>query len=163
MISASTSAYKMISRHGFADIMENGVTGEKSLHATSFFDTGEIICAFAAEKTLDTPTYLTLQTGKNKHITLSPGFLQYVNHSCEPNVFFDTSLMKLQALKEIQPGDEFVFFYPSTEWEMIQPFECFCGTQTCLHKIQGAAHLTAAQIKKFRLTDFILEQLQNQP
>ncbi len=161
MITAVTSAYKMVSKHGFADIMQNGITGEKSLHAASFFDAGETICEFSADKVLDTATYLTVQTGEQKHITLEPDFLQYVNHSCDPNVFFDTALMLFIALKEIQPGDELMFFYPSTEWHMAQPFDCFCGTAKCLHKIQGAAFLSEEETKRYRLTHFINEQLQS--
>ena len=161
MITAITSAYKMLSKHGFADIMQNAATGEKSLHATSFFDAGDTISDFTAEKIMDTPTYLTVQTGENKHIILHPEFLQYINHSCEPNVFFDTTGMRLVALKEIQPGDELMFFYPSSEWDMTQPFDCFCGTAKCLHQIKGAAHLSEEEVKRYQLTDFIQEQLLN--
>lgn len=160
MSGAVTTAYKMLGKHGFADIMQNGHTGEKSLHTNAFFDAGELICVFAAEKILETPNYLTVQTGENKHITLQPGFLQYINHSCNPNVFFDTTRMELIALKEIQPGDELVFFYPSTEWQMDRPFECFCGTQQCLHRIQGTAFLSEQEAGRYRLTDFILQKLQ---
>ena len=161
MINAITSAYKMMSKHGFADIMQNSVTGEKSLHASAFFDAGDTVSEFTAEHIFEIPSYLTVQTGENKHITLQPVFLQYINHSCDPNVFFDTTHMQLLALKEIQPGDELMFFYPSSEWEMTQPFDCFCGTQKCLHKIQGSAHLSEEEAKCYRLTDFIQAQLQN--
>jgi SET domain-containing protein len=40
--------------------------------------------------------------------------MQYINHSCDPNVAFDTTAFKLVALKDIKAGDELVFFYPST-------------------------------------------------
>jgi hypothetical protein len=161
MIRAVTSAYQMLSKHGFADIMQNSNTGEKSLHASAFFDAGDVICDFSAEFILDTATYLTVQTGDDKHITLKPDFLQYINHSCKPNVFFDTTVMQLVALTEVQPGDEFMFFYPSTEWNMAQPFDCFCGTSQCLKRIQGAAHLSDEEAMRYRLTDFILEKLQD--
>lgn len=160
MIGAVTTAYKMLSKHGFADIMQNSDTGEKSLHTNAFFDAGELIRSFASEKILEVPNYLTVQTGENRHITLQPDFLQYINHSCNPNVFFDTTRMELIALKEIQPGDELVFFYPSTEWEMDRPFECFCGTQQCLHRIRGAAFLSEQEAGRYRLTDFIIQKLQ---
>ncbi|NCI52126.1 SET domain-containing protein [Sediminibacterium roseum] len=161
MISAVTSAYRMVSKHGFAEIMQNSVTGEKSLHAAAFFDAGDVVTGFIADRILDVPTYLTVQTGTSKHITLLPDFLQFVNHSCDPNVFFDTTHMELVALKEIQPGDELVFFYPSSEWEMTQPFECLCGSTRCLHRVQGAAFLSEEEAMRYRLTDFIREQLLN--
>jgi hypothetical protein len=161
MITAVISAYAMLSKHGFADIMQNNNTGEKSLHASSFFDAGEVICDFGSDKVLDTPNYLTVQTGDDEHITLKPEFLQYINHSCSPNVFFDTTAMQLVALKEIQPGDELLFFYPSTEWDMAQPFDCFCGTAQCLHRIKGAAHLTDEEAMRYRLTQFIQLKINN--
>lgn len=160
MIPAVISAYAMISKHGFADIMQNASTGEKSLHATRFFDAGEVISDFSAAQTFNTPNYLTVQTGDDEHIMLSPEFLQYINHSCNPNVFFDTTTMQVIALKEIQPGDELLFFYPSTEWDMAQPFDCFCGTTECLHRIQGAAHLSDEEAMRYRLTQFIQEKIQ---
>ena len=46
-----------------------------------------------------------------------------------------------------------------TEWDMQQPFNCHCGARNCLKAIKGAAHLSPAQLKKYRLSNFVLEQL----
>jgi hypothetical protein len=102
-----------------------------------------------------------LQTGLHKHISLSPDCLQYTNHSCDPNVFFDTDKMELIALRSIQPDDELVFFYPSTEWQMASPFSCNCGSVKCLGTIAGAAALRQDQLNTYRLTSFILLQIEN--
>ena len=67
--------------------------------------------------------------------------------------------MQLVALKEIHPEEEMTFFYPSTEWEMIQPFSCYCGGSSCLRQIRGAAYLPKAVWKQYQLTDFIQNQL----
>ncbi len=159
MIIELTTAYQLVSKHGFADIMQNQVTGEKSVFSTAFFDAGERVCHFSAEKKLSEPNYLTIQIGEDAHITLLPDFLQFTNHSCSPNVFFDTASMELIALVEIQPGDEMVFFYPSTEWEMAQSFSCFCGSANCLGQINGAVHLSEEIISRYRFTEFIQEKL----
>lgn len=159
MLTNPTSAYTILSRHGFADVMQHVLTGEHSLHATAFFDAGDALASFAAGTIVDTPTYLTVQVGIHKHILLDPEFLQYINHSCDPNVFFDTTNMQLIALKNIQPGDEIVFFYPSAEWDMAQPFACYCGSENCIQQISGAAHLSEETIRLYRFTDFIIEQL----
>ena len=159
MKNTSPNNYTVISSHGFADIINNSNTQQKSLHATAAFTTGETICKFSAASEIENPTYLTVQIGINKHITLSPSFLQFINHSCEPNVFFNTSTLALKALKEIQPGDELVFFYPSTEWDMTQSFQCFCGSSACLKEIKGAAFLSTDIISKYQFTEFILKQL----
>lgn len=145
---------------GFAQVMLNNLTGQRSLHATRFFDAGDIICTFGAGSVQTEASYLTVQTGIDRHITLQPEFLQYINHSCGPNVFFNTTSFELEALKAIQPGDELMFFYPSTEWNMAQPFECYCGSAQCLQQIRGAAHLTDDELRPYKLTDFIRHQLQ---
>jgi hypothetical protein len=68
--------------------------------------------------------------------------------------------MEFQALKEIGPGDELTFFYPSTEWEMAQPFQCFCGTTNCLGMIQGASLMPEQILAGYVLTNFIHRQLE---
>ncbi|MBW0176972.1 SET domain-containing protein-lysine N-methyltransferase [Sediminibacterium sp.] len=150
-----------IAKTDFAKVFRNPATGHHSLHAAAFFDTGDLICSFSAQETYTTPSYLTLQTGLHKHISLSPDCLQYTNHSCDPNVFFDTDKMELIALRSIQPDDELVFFYPSTEWQMASPFSCNCGSVKCLGTIAGAAALRQDQLNTYRLTSFILLQIEN--
>jgi hypothetical protein len=154
----TSPAIQVISQHIFAEVVKNESTGQKSLLATVSFQPGDVITTFNAGVIQTYPTYLTVQTGIGRHITLMPEFLQYINHSCDPNVFFDTSSMQLICLKPLQPGDEMTFFYPSTEWEMAQPFVCNCGCNCCLQLINGASHLSSDTLKQYRLTDFIREQ-----
>ena len=149
---------EIVSRHGFAEILQNTVTNQKSLHAIFPFKKGDVISNFSAGEIYDAPNYLTVQRGISEHITLMPQFLQYINHSCNPNVFFDTSSMEVIALTDIEPNEEFSFFYPSTEWEMSQSFLCNCGNKDCLQLINGASHLSAETLSKYRLTDFIKQQ-----
>lgn len=153
------SNYTIVSQQGFADVLKNNSTGFYSLHSNRFFNSFEEIITFSASSFLLTPTYLTIQVGIDKHITLEPVFLQYTNHSCEPNVFFDTTAFKLIALKEINVGDELTFFYPSTEWNMAQSFICTCGNINCLHTIKGAAYLSKEVLANYQLTDFIQSML----
>jgi hypothetical protein len=155
----ATSTFKKQQAFAVTEVWQNTETGEHSLFAARSFTPNQVICSFAAATTLSYPTYLTIQIALHAHVTLSPFYLQYVNHSCTPNVFFDTAQSDFIALTAIQPGDELVFFYPSTEWEMQQPFTCQCGARNCLKAIKGAAHLSPAQLKKYRLSNFVLEQL----
>lgn len=150
---------EVISKHVFANVLLNNASNQKSLHATLPFVPGDVICNFGAGILQSHPTYLTVQIGADRHITLMPEFLQYINHSCNPNVFFDTTSMQLICLKPLQPGDELTFFYPSTEWEMAQPFVCNCGSKECLQLINGASHLSVETLSKYRLTDFIKSQV----
>lgn len=162
MTTTTTTApnFEVVSHHAFADVLLNNVTNQKSLNATVVMQPGKVICTFNAGITQTYATYLTVQTGVDTHITLQPEFLQYINHSCDPTVFFDTTTMELICLKPLQPGDELTFFYPSTEWEMSQPFVCNCKSDNCLQLINGAAHLDKTTLQNYRLTDFIKQQAQ---
>jgi hypothetical protein len=151
----------VVSSHGNLDICENKATGHKSLHTTLACKPNAIISKFAAGAIVHDPTYLTVQVGDRAHITLQPEYLQYINHSCNPNVFFDTHRMLLLAIKPLVPGDELTFFYPSTEWNMVQPFHCFCEAPNCLQYIKGAAHLSHHELSTYQLTHFIQEKLSN--
>ena len=154
-----TADKQVVQRYAFAEILRNTATGQQQLSSLQAYQPGDVLCSFHAGETVSTPTYLTVQVGIDKHITLRPEFLQYINHSCDPNVFFDTTLMQVVALREIKSGEEMTFFYPSTEWQMTQSFNCYCGSVNCLGDIRGAAYLPQEVWKNYRLTDFIQQQL----
>ena len=151
--------YRIISNHGVAEVRQKTTNDQNALFALQPFHAGELIADFSAGTIAAEPTYLTVQVDIAKHITLQPEFLQYINHSCAPNVFFDTASMKVIALKEIEKDEEMVFFYPSTEWKMNQGFQCYCGSPACLGEIRGAAYLSRRILKQYRLTEFIQQQL----
>ncbi|HEY0731061.1 MAG TPA: SET domain-containing protein-lysine N-methyltransferase [Chitinophagaceae bacterium] len=152
-------AYRVISNHGIAEMRQRLSNEQNALFALRSFQPGEVIAEFWAGTIAAEPTYLTVQVDVGKHITLQPEFLQYINHSCDPNVFFDTTEMKVVALRAIDEGEEMTFFYPSTEWQMTQPFNCYCGYARCLGEIKGAAFLAEDVWKQYRLTGFIQQQL----
>lgn len=159
-IAIPNAAIEIISKHGFAEIIQNTDSGQKSLHALVPFKKGDLVSRFSAGTIYSVPNYLTVQRGIDEHITLEPQFLQYINHSCNPNVFFNTTTMEVTAIRDIEPNEEFSFFYPSTELDMAQPFLCYCGTRDCLQNIKGAKYIPGEILKKYQLTDFIREQLQ---
>jgi hypothetical protein len=74
-----------------------------------------LIADFSYEEEVEQPNHYSVQLDENKHIILSHLYLQYVNHSCSPNVFFDTTAMELKTLQPIQASESLRFFYPSTE------------------------------------------------
>lgn len=163
METLTSPAYRIISNHANAEVRQKISNGQNALFVLRSYQPGEVIADFSAGTIAAEPTYLTVQVGVEKHITLQPEFLQYINHSCDPNVFFDTALMQLVALKELQPEEELVFFYPSTEWKMTQSFNCYCGSPKCLGKIRGAAYLSPEVQSQYRFTNFIQQQLAKKP
>ncbi len=137
--------------------------GDRSLVSSCAFSKDQTICKFFAGEISSEPNYLTLQTGLHQHILLEPAFLRYVNHSCDPNTFFDINRMEFVALKDIEEGEEFRFFYPSTEWIMESPFVCTCKTTKCLGSISGAKFIDRKILDTYKISDFIKQQLSADP
>lgn len=143
----------------FAEIWNCRLTRENSLRSTVAFKAGDVVCDFSAKEKLTRPSYLTVQAGEEEHILLKPEFLQYLNHSCDPNVFLDPHDGVVLCLKEIQRGEELTFFYPSTEWSMDKKFECRCGARQCLGRIRGALYVRKDVLKNYRLSQFVQNKL----
>lgn len=143
----------------FAEIRECRETGNKSLYTTVEFMPGDVVSKFGAKEIFDRPNYLTVQVSDRQHIMLDPEFLQYINHSCTPNVSFDTTNLVVTALRQIKIGEQLTFFYPSTEWSMDRGFDCLCKSESCLGYIHGAAHLPANILTKYKLSQYIEKKL----
>lgn len=139
--------------------VERDEGGYASLIARREFAEGAVVAEFSAREVLDQPNYLTVQVAADRHIMLAPEYVQYINHSCEPNVFFDTQRGEIVALRAIAPGEGITFFYPSTEWTMDRAFACHCGTASCLGQIAGASQLDRAVLAGYRLAPHIAEAL----
>lgn len=145
----------LISSHEHCEVRQNQENQQHGLFANTSFKAGDTIVAFDASKIVDTPNHLTVQVSEHKHIHLSPEYLQYVNHCCEPNVLFNTTTMQLECISDIEAGEELRFFYPATEWRIAQQFICNCGKPSCVGLIQGAADTPTEVLNKYKLTDFI--------
>jgi hypothetical protein len=111
--------------------------------------------------TTDTPCrYSSVQTSRNNHIELNSDLL-YCNHSCKPSVDFVMAKMEVRVVADrpLRAGDALTFFYPTTEWEMDQPFVCKCGEKECKKQIRGAKFMARDDLKGYRLNVHIEELL----
>jgi SET domain len=142
-----------------AEVITDITNGNRSLFSKKMFHKNEVISKFDWDIVYESPNYLTVQIDENKHIILEPSFLECINHSCEPNAFFDTSKKELICIKPIAIGEEITFFYPSAEWDMDQAFECYCGSSNCIGFVKGAKHLQKETIKQYQFTNFIQQKL----
>ena len=101
----------LISTHNFGEVWLNPLDGQKSFFATRAFKAGDVICTLSTGRILSQPTYLTVQLNDTEHFMLQPEHLQYINHSCNPKVCFDTTTMEVIALRTIEVGDELGYLY----------------------------------------------------
>ncbi len=142
-----------------AEVRTDILANNRSLFSRKSFVSGEIISEFGWRAMYSTPSYLTVQLSDTEHVELFPEYLECINHGCDPNCFFDTTSLRLIALKAIEDGEELRFFYPSAEWDMDQSFQCNCGSKNCVGEIKGAKYLTDVQVRRYRFTDFIQQKL----
>lgn len=104
----------------------------------------------------------SVQTGRDSHIELNSD-LVYCNHSCAPTLNFDMAKMEVRVVDDrpLKKGDALTFFYPSTEWEMDQPFNCTCGAggDVCNGLISGAKTMPMDKLGRYWLNPHIEEML----
>ena len=107
-----------------------------------------------------TKAYSSVQTGPDSHIELNSD-LVFCNHSCAPTLEFDMSRMEVRvaADRDLKVGDMLTFWYPSSEWEMAQPFECSCGSERCKGWISGAGQMSEKVVREYWLNPHIVKML----
>ncbi|KAF1815363.1 hypothetical protein P152DRAFT_183078 [Eremomyces bilateralis CBS 781.70] len=100
--------------------------------------------------------YTSVQVSETAHIELNSD-LVFCNHSCDPSLIFDMERNEVRVVDEraLKEGEKVTFFYPSTEWEMAQPFDCTCGTERCVKRISGAKDMDEEVLKRYRLNGHI--------
>ncbi|KIR51452.1 hypothetical protein I315_06151 [Cryptococcus gattii Ru294] len=90
-------------------------------------------------------------TGPRDHLELNSDLL-FMNHSCSPTTevhlppFRPNEWGVYATSKGLKKGESLEFFYPSTEWDMAQGFDCACGSDTCLGKINGAKYTSLKEL-----------------
>lgn len=131
----------------------SGAISEVSLPAGAVF--AKITTATPGKK-----AYTSVQTGRDSHIELNSD-LVFCNHSCEPSLNFDMARMEVRVVDDraLKVGDALTFFYPSSEWEMDQAFECTCGALGCKRVIEGAKGLSREVLQGYWLNAHIEELL----
>ncbi|KAL2854196.1 D-isomer specific 2-hydroxyacid dehydrogenase [Aspergillus pseudodeflectus] len=132
----------------------SGAYSEVSLPAGSLF-------AKITTATPGTKAYTSVQTGRDTHIELNSD-LVFCNHSCTPSLNFDMHKMEVRVVDErpLSAGDALTFFYPSSEWEMDQAFQCNCGSgDKCKGLIKGAKGMSRKDLEGYWLNPHIEELL----
>lgn len=131
----------------------NGAYSLIDLPAGSIF--AKILTATSGPK-----AYTSVQTGPDSHIELNSD-LVYCNHSCAPSLIFDMSRMEVCVVdnRALKVGDALTFFYPSSEWDMDQPFQCTCGAEQCRGWISGAKTMDREVLSKYWLNPHIIDLL----
>ena len=123
---------------------------------------GHIFAPITTATPVAPKTYSSVQVSRSASIELNSD-LVFINHSCDPSLIFDMRKFEVRVVDDraLEVGDPLTFFYPSTEWDMTQPFECKCGAPRgkCKAWIDGAAKMSREELDKYWLNDHIAELL----
>ncbi|KAF3911165.1 hypothetical protein AA313_de0208930 [Arthrobotrys entomopaga] len=118
---------------------------------------GSLFAKITTATYVDKRTYTSVATGPNSRIELNSD-LVFCNHSCKPSLIFDMIRFEVRVSDErdLRVGDPLTFFYPSSEWSMVQPFDCECGAGVdCLGYISGARDIDYHILEKYWLNQHI--------
>lgn len=110
--------------------------------ATKAVKKDSIVCDVTGN-TMDSPDRYSIQTNRDQH-TAAPA-IKYINHSCDPNLYFDSASCTFKARFDIEQDEEITFNYNTTELSMACPFTCHCGADHCFQEIKGYEHLSIEQ------------------
>lgn len=123
-------------------------------------DPGTRLCAIEGAVLVTQRAYTSVQVSEDCDMELQSD-LVFCNHSCDPSVVFDTAKLEVRVgERPLKKGQDLTFFYPSTEWDMMQPFQCHCGTAKCLGQVQGAKYLDDGVLKRYWLAPHIRRLLE---
>ncbi|KAK5467493.1 hypothetical protein LTS15_000466 [Exophiala xenobiotica] len=154
-------------------VRESGFHASYSVSAVSL-PAGALFARLASPPLSFAPLkrWSTVQVSETQHIELNCDFF------CEPSLEFhvvpdsEEPVIEVRVAarrdnggnptRGVKAGDELTFFYPSTEWEMEQPFQCGCGTASCKGLISGAKDMTPEQLRGYFLNAHI-EDLRSVP
>ena len=91
------------------------------------------------------PDTYTMQIGAHTHLLPDGQLWRYLNHSCTPNCRIDFNTWTLVTTRAIQGNEELTFNYLTTEWDMVAPFACQCGSLHCYGCVAGFKYLSPVQ------------------
>ena len=114
----------------------------RGLFASKQFVPNDLIMSAKAIAVSDRRCSHSVQTGRDKHVVMDlPAIL--INHSCDANVGIrdnDMGAYDFFAIKNVSEGEELVWDYNASEWEISTPFKCACGSARCRGLLRGFKH-----------------------
>jgi len=112
------------------EIRNFGVNTGGQVITTSHVPEGEALFNIETYILLAGPTYQSVRLAGGFHALAT--YVSAMNHSCDPSAHINVERRVVTARRDLKPGDEVNFYYPSTEVDIVQPFDCACGAPNCI-------------------------------
>ncbi|KAK6532034.1 hypothetical protein TWF694_003197 [Orbilia ellipsospora] len=143
-------------------VLKSDAAYKSSAQSLISLPAGALFAKITTATYVDETTYTSVATGQDSRIELNSD-LVFCNHSCKPSLVFDMTRFEVRVVddRDLNVGDPLTFFYPASEWSMVQPFECECDAGAeCLGYISGARDIDLHVLKKYWLNQHILKLLE---
>jgi hypothetical protein len=147
--------------HGSSPVAGEGAFCRENIAA------GEIVAFAMAGRPVARDEYETIdwtrysgrimQVGEDAFLEGTGDVVDFINHSCEPNLGFDATGQYFVALRDLAVGEEVFFDYSTSEDEAGWRVPCSCGSPRCRGAITGFRDLPATE--KARLLPICLPYL----
>lgn len=115
------------------------------------FAAGECVMVGKASAVVAKPTVYSVQVGNERHVELAEP-ATYSNHGCNPNCGLrdnEFGAYDFIAMRPIVRGEEILWDYAMSEYELSAPFECRCGARACRGRVSGFRNLSAEHVASF--------------
>lgn len=109
---------------------------------------GRVRIAKVSGYAVSEPRLHTLQLSPRIHLH-DCWFCGLLLHSCNPNVFFDTTYLELWTVQAVPAGALLTMDYASTEHALFRQFACQCGELNCRGWITGSQEPLNAEGQAF--------------
>ena len=114
----------------------------RGLFASRRFAPDDLVMSARAVVESDVRSSHSVQTDWDEHVVMDlPATL--INHSCDANVGIrdnELGAYDFFALTDIVEGEELVWDYNASEWEISTPFQCACSSPRCRGRLRGFKH-----------------------
>ena len=149
-----------------AKVMARRVNGAYAMMTNCQIAKGDVVLVLQGRITAQ-PSKYSIQIGEYKHLEPSHDLsdprssIRFLNHSCDPTTYINFEDLTVRALRDLEPGEEVNFNYNTTEYEMVNPFECYCHSVNCLGYIHGFKYLSLGE--RLKLNSQLASHLRNVP
>ena len=109
------------------------LTEQTAIYTTREISRGEILFDLSNSPKITTNNRYAITIDSQTYIDTIGSDGKYINHSCDPNVFFDKTSLRFIAKMNIAKDEMITYDYSTTELpnQMVEPFKCLCGSSKC--------------------------------
>ncbi len=162
-----------LAQDNLQDLLEYSTTsfGQTAVISRVARPRGSHLCYITTHTAAPATTWSSVQLSRTRHVELNSALL-YINHSCAPTVEIVTRALnpedggdpkgvagdvRVARDRDLEVGDPWTFFYPSTEWASPRPFECLCGEDggKCISMQRGSKYLSKEVLDRYFINDHI--------